>query len=244
MRFLRAFFIALFTAFVGCLLAFFVGDYLSSLAHMSNMEGGRGMFVVFVCAPLGILMGLVIGIVSSICVRRQGPAGFFVAQGWSLLIVCGFAGLLVGVSYALSDKPPRIDGKFLMLDFEVRVPASIQLPAEMHDYTVSVSLYTDGTQTRVAEIDPRSIKKDSTGATFSGTVPILSHAASRQLFPSIANVEHGSQFIPLELPAAPRKENETWSDWIFATQYADDTPATGSDRMSARYRVQPVDRFP
>jgi hypothetical protein len=244
MRVLRALFIALFTAFVGCLLAFFVGDYLSSLAHMSNMEGGRGMFVVFVCAPLGILMGLVIGIVSSICVRRQGPAGFFVAQGWSLLIVCGFAGLLVGVSYALSDKPPRIDGKFLMLDFEVRVPASIQLPAEMHDYTVSVSLYTDGTQTRVAEIDPRSIKKDSTGATFSGTVPILSHAASRQLFPSIANVEHGSQFIPLELPAAPRKENETWSDWIFATQYADDTPATGSDRMSARYRVQPVDRFP
>ncbi len=244
MRVLRTLFIALFTAFVGCLLAFFVGDYLSSLAHMSNMEGGRGMFVVFVCAPLGILMGLVIGIVSSICVRRQGPAGFFVAQGWSLLIVCGFAGLLVGVSYALSDKPPRIDGKFLMLDFEVRVPASIQLPAEMHDYTVSVSLYTDGTQTRVAEIDPRSIKKDSTGATFSGTVPILSHAASRQLFPSIANVEHGSQFIPLELPAAPRKENETWSDWIFATQYADDTPATGSDRMSARYRVQPVDRFP
>src|SRR5437868_13697248 len=88
MRVLRALFIALFTAFVGCLLAFFVGDYLSKLAHMSNMEGGRGMFVVFVCAPLGILVGLVIGIVSSILVRRQGPGGFLVAQGWSLLIVC------------------------------------------------------------------------------------------------------------------------------------------------------------
>jgi hypothetical protein len=244
MRFLRAFFIALFTAFVGCVLAFFAGDYVTRLAHVPEMEGQRGMTILFLRVPLGILAGLVIGITSSILVRRQGLAGFGIAQGWSVLIICGVAGLLVGVSYALSDKPPRIDGKFLMLDFEVRVPASIQLPAEMHDYTVSVSLYTDGTQTRVAEIDPRSIKKDSTGATFSGTVPILSHAASRQLFPSIANVEHGSQFIPLELLAAPRKENETWSDWIFATQYADDTPATGSDRMSARYRVQPVDRFP
>ena len=34
MRFLRAFFIGLFTALVGCILAFFVGDYLTRLAHV------------------------------------------------------------------------------------------------------------------------------------------------------------------------------------------------------------------
>ena len=111
MRFLRAFFIALFTAFVGCLLAFFVGDYLTRLAHVPEMEGQRGMMVVFLCAPLGILAGLVIGVIASILVRRQGPAGFLIAQAWSLLIVCGVAGLLGGVPYVLSDKPPRIDGK-------------------------------------------------------------------------------------------------------------------------------------
>ena len=241
MRILRGLLIAFLTAVAGGILAIFVGDDLTRLAHVPEMEGQRGMTVLFLCVPLGILAGFVIGITASILVRRQGPAGFLVAQGWSLLVVCGIAGLLGGVSYLLSDKPPKIDGKFLTLDFEVRVPPSIQLPAEMHDYTVSVSLYTNGTQTRVVQIDPRSIKKDSTGATFSGTVPILSHAASRQLFPSIANTEHGSQFIPLDLPATPRKENETWSDWIFATQYADETPASGSDRMSARYRIQPVD---
>jgi hypothetical protein len=80
MRVLRAVFIALLTAFVGCLLAFFVGDYLTRVAHMSDMEGGRGMFVVFVCAPLGILVGSVIGIILSVLVRQQGMAGFFAAQ--------------------------------------------------------------------------------------------------------------------------------------------------------------------
>ena len=74
MRLLRAFFIALFTAFVGCVVAFFVGDYLTRIGHMSNMEGGRGMFVVFVCAPLGIFVGFAIGIVSSLLVRRQGAS--------------------------------------------------------------------------------------------------------------------------------------------------------------------------
>jgi hypothetical protein len=241
MRVLRSLFIALLTAFAGCILAVFLGDYLTKLAHVPEMEGQRGMTVLFLCVPLGILAGLVIGIISSVVVQRRGSTGFLIAQGWALLVICGIAALLGGVTYLLSDKPPKIDGKFLTLDFEVRVPPSMQLPAEMHDYTVSVSLYTDGTQTRVAQIDPRSIKKDSTGATFSGTVPILSHAASRQLFPSIANIEHGSQFILLDLPAAPRKENEIWSGWIFATQYADETPAAGADRMSARYRIQPVD---
>src|SRR5438128_6507063 len=129
MRILRALFVALLTGFAGCILAIFVGDYLTKLAHVREMEGQRGMTVVFVCAPLGILAGLVIGIVSSILVRRPGPVGFFIAQGWSLLIICGLAGLLGAISYLLSDKPPKIDGKFLTLDFEVRVPPSIQLPA-------------------------------------------------------------------------------------------------------------------
>jgi len=191
MRVLRSLLIALLTAFAGCILAVFVGDYLTKLAHVPEMEGRRGMTVLFLCVPLGILTGLVIGTISSVVVQRRGSTGFLIAFGWSLLMICGVAGLLGGISYLLSDKPPKIDGKFLKLDFEVRVPPSIQLPAEMHDYTVSVSLYTDGTQTRVAQIDPRSIKKDSTGATFSGTVPILSHAARRQLFPAIANTEHG-----------------------------------------------------
>ena len=241
MRVLRALFIALLTAFVGCLLAFLVGDYLTRLAHVPEMEGQRGMTIFFLCVPLGILAGLVIGVISSILVRRQGVAGFLVAQGWSLLIICGFGGLLVGVPYLLSDKPPKIDGKYLTLDFEVRIPAGIQFPAQMHDYTVSVSLYTDGTQTRVAYIAPQSIKKDASGATFSGTIPILSHAASRELFPSIGNVPGGSQFIPLELPSSPLKENEVWSDWKFATQHTDLSPVPEPERFAARYRVRPVD---
>ena len=80
MRILRALFVTLFTAFVACLLAFFAGDYLTRLGHMSDMEGGRGMFDVFVCAPLGILVGLATGIISSVLVRRQGTAGFLLRK--------------------------------------------------------------------------------------------------------------------------------------------------------------------
>ena len=241
MRFLRAFFIAIFTAFVGCLLAVFVGDYLTRLAHVPEMEGQRGMTVVFLCAPLGILAGLLIGIISSILVRRQGLAGFAIAQGWSLLIVCVVAGLLVGVPYVLSDKPPRIDGKRLELQFELRAPAAFQIPDQPNGYSIRVSLYTDNQQTRFAFIDWSAITKDAEHITIPGTIPLLTHSKTRSLLASIGNEPAGSQFIELKIPSAPTKQDETWSEWIFATQRADLSPIPETERFAVRYRVRAAD---
>ena len=241
MRFLRAFFIALFTAFVGCLLAFFVGDYLTRLAHVPEMEGQRGMTVVFLCAPLGILAGLFIGIISSILVRRQGLAGFVIAQSWSLVIVCGLAGLLVGVPYVLSDKPPRIDGKRLELQFELRAPTTFKIPDQPDGYSIRVSLYTDNQQSRFTFIDWSAIAKNAEHITIPGNVPLLTHSKTRSLLASIGNEPVASQFIELKIPSAPTKQDETWSEWIFATQRADLSPIPETERFAVRYRVRPAD---
>jgi hypothetical protein len=240
MRFLRAFFVALLTAIVGCVLAFFVGDYLTKLGHMSNMEGGRGMFVVIACAPLGILVGFVIGIVSSLLVRRQGAAGFFIAQGWSLLIVCALAGLLVGVPYLLSDKPPRIGGKGLSLEFELRVPQQFSIPDTPSGDSVRVSLYSGNRETTYAFIDWASIERAPEGAIIPGRVQLLDHNPARSLFAVVGNDPMAGQFITLKLPSNPRPEDEQWSDWIRATQHANLGPVPEAAQFSARYRVRPV----
>jgi len=241
MRFLRAFFIAIFTAFVGCLLAVFVGDYLTRLAHVPEMEGQRGMTVFFLCVPLGILAGLIIGIISSILVRRQALAGFFIAQGWALLIVCGVAGLLVGVPYVLSDKPSRIDGKRVELQFELRAPPAFQIPDQPNGYSIRVSLYTDNQQSRFAFIDWSGITKDADHITIPGNVPLLTHSKARSLLASIGNEPAASQFIELKIPPAPGKQDESWSEWIFATQRADLGPVPEPERFAVRYRVRTVD---
>jgi hypothetical protein len=241
MRLLRAFFVALLTAVVGCVLAFFVGDYLTRLAHVPEMEGQRGMTVIFLCAPLGILAGLIIGVISSILVRRQGPAGFLIAQAWSLLIACGLAGLLIGVPYVLSDKPPRIDGKRLELQFELRAPAAFQIPDQPDGYSIRVSLYTDNQQSRFAFIDWSAITRNAEHITIPGNVPLLTHSNTRSLLASIGNEPGGSQFIELKIPRAPTKQDETWSEWIFATQRADLSSVPEPERFAARYRVRTAD---
>lgn len=241
MRVLRVLLIALLTAFIGCVLAFFVGDYLTRLAHVPEMEGQRGMTVFFVCLPLGILAGLVIGIISSVAVRREGAAGFFIAQGWSLLIVCGLAGLLAGVPYLLSDKPPTIAGKRLEVQFELRAPASFKIPDQPDGSSIRVSLYTDNQQTQYAFIDWSGIKRDVQHATVPGRVALLTHSKNRSLLASIGDEPVASQFVELKIPPSPTKEDETWSDWTFATQRADLSPIPEPERMAVRYRVHPID---
>ena len=243
MRILRGLIIALLTAFAGGSLAVFVGDYLTKLAHVPEMEGQRGMTVFFLCVPLGIIAGLVIGIISSVVVRRQGPAGFFVAQGWSLLILCGIAGLLGGVPYLLSDKPPKLDGKRLDLEFELRAPATFKIPEQPDGYSIRVSLYTNNRQSRYAFIDWNSITKNAEHVVIPGKVPLLTHSKTRSLLASIGNEPVASQFVELKnLPPAPRKEDEAWSDWIFATERADLTSIPDSERFAIRYRVHPIER--
>jgi len=205
------------------------------------MEGQRGMTIIFLCVPLGILAGLVIGIASSIFIRRQGPAGFLIAQGWSLLIVCGLAGLLVGIPYLLSDKPPRIDGKQLELQFELRAPPTFQIPDQPDGYSIRVSLYTDNQQSRFAFIDWSAITKNAEHITIPGNVPLLTHSKTRSLFSSIGNEPAGSQFIELKIPPAPTEQDETCSEWIFATQRADLSPVSEPERFAAQYRVRTAD---
>ena len=243
MRILRSLLIALLTAFAGCILAFFVGDYLTKLAHVAEMEGQRGMTIFFLCVPLGILAGFVIGIVASIMVRRGGAAGFFTAQAWSLLIMCGTAGFLGGVPCLVSDKPPKIDGKHVELQFELRAPATIKIPKRPDGYSIRVSLYDDNRQSRFAFIDWSAITRDAEHVTIPGNVPLLTHSKTRSLLAAIGNEPAESQFVELKsLPPAPRKQDEAWSEWIFAVERADLTPIAGPERFAIRYRVHPIER--
>jgi hypothetical protein len=242
MRFLRAFAIGVITAVLGMFLAIFASDYLTGLYHVSDMEGQRGMTVIFLFAPIGLIVGFAIGIISALSTRWSGVVGFIKTQGLSILIVIAIAAAVSGLLWLGADKPPEIDGKELVLEFELKIPPAIQIPAELKDDTIRASLYANNKDNRHAGIDLKSMTKQDGYVIVSGTAALMSHSANRSLFASIGNEPGGSQFIDLKtLPAAPRKENEIWSDWTLATQRGDLTPVPESERIAVRYRVRPVD---
>jgi hypothetical protein len=126
------------------------------------------------------------------------------------------------------------------LEFELRAPATFKIPDRPDGYSIRASLYTDNRQNQYAFIDWQAIQKDAEHTIIPGHVPLSTHSKARSLLASIGNEPVASQFIELKIPPAPRREDETWSDWIFATQRADLSPISESERMALRYRVRPV----
>ena len=103
--------------------------------------------------------------------------------------------------------------------------------------------YTDNRQSGFAFIDWNGITKNAEHVTVPCNVPLLTHSKSRSLLASIGNEPAASQFIELKnLSPAPRKQDEAWSDWIFATARADLSPIPELERFAIRYRFRPVER--
>jgi MFS family permease len=240
-RALRVISIAFLTAVAGGILSVVASLYLTELYHVSNLEGGRGMLIFFALAPLGLIVGFIIGLVVALRSRGAGFGGFAKAQGIALGIAIGLAAIVSGVLYLAADHPPKLDGKPLALEFELKIPAALKLPAQPSEQTLHASLYANNRHNRYAVLDYDKIASRDGYVFVSGEASLLSQTFNRDLFVSIESEGGASQFIKLKLRATPRKEDEAWSDWITATERADLSPVPEPERIAVRYRVQPED---
>lgn len=136
------------------------------------------MVVVFLFAPLGFIVGFVIGFALSLLNRWPGSAGFARTQGLSILITIAFAGVVSGGFYLAADKPPTIGGKELMLDFELQLPPAIPVPDQPDDSSVRTYLYANGKSGRYAQMDLKAIAQRDGFVVIPGTVYLISQSAN------------------------------------------------------------------
>ncbi|HSR91576.1 MAG TPA: hypothetical protein VLK88_09730, partial [Gemmatimonadales bacterium] len=116
---------SIFSALLTGLLALFVGGFIAAMAvdwyHISGREGESGYFVAGI-AILSFGAGVLIGLITARMVAGGAHAQFLRALGISLGVVIGIGGLSLGLTRALADVPPEIDGEPLLLAVEVRWP--------------------------------------------------------------------------------------------------------------------------
>src|SRR6266566_4559269 len=142
-RVLRVIVISFLTAITGAVLSVVASLYLTELYHVSDVEGGRGMLIFFALAPLGLIVGFIIGLIVALRSRGTGFGGFAKAQGIALGIAIGLAAIGSGILYLAADHPPKLDGKPLALEFEVKIPPAPKLPVQSSVQTLHASLYAN-----------------------------------------------------------------------------------------------------
>jgi MFS family permease len=182
---LRALAIAVLTAIAGTVLSIAASLYLTELYHVSNFEGGRGMLIFFALAPLGFIVGLIIGLVVALLSHGTGFSGFATAEGIALGITVSLAALVSGVLYLAADHPPTLDGKSLALEFELKIPPTLKLPAQASVQTVHASLYANDRNNRYALLDYDKIASRDGFVFVPGKASLLSRTFNRDLLVSI-----------------------------------------------------------
>jgi hypothetical protein len=229
--------IALLTAAAGLVL----GGYLASLAvgwyRVSSFEGGAGYFVVAL-ALLGAITGLVIGLVVGRVAAASFGFGFWKAQLASQLTLVGIAALVGGIARLAADVPPTLGGETMLLEVEIRWPASATISPASDTTPRRIRLYSvsggKARNSREGALWTEDTRREEGHWIVPGAVAVYTSRGDRML--TIEPQPEGAKGWMVPLPGHPGKAQLAWSPWMPRSR--DGTPLP--DGFSMRFKVLPV----
>ena len=222
-----------------------VADVVTRAWHVSDREGGRGMLIAFVLIPAGFFFGLVVGIVTARWGARAaaatgaqaGPGAGLTRLVLALLIAAAGIGLVGGLSWLSAPRPLTRDGKALVLEFEIRIPAALVPEGGLDREKFTASLFASERDNQWTDLDYDSIRPEDGATIVPGRVPLQSRSFERTMMISLG--AWPSYVIDVGLPPKPGPAEEAWSDWRPSERMADLAPVPPEKRIEMRYRVRP-----
>ena len=235
---MRTLLVAILTAAFGLLAGGFGGEWATRAHGMSDFEGGRGMFIAFVLAPLGALVGLIVGVVVSRRIGGAGPAAFGRAQGLALAITATLAFVASALAVWVAPETPMIDGKPLALELEVRMPPGRQAPPDTTAGFTVLFYEPRGDHRRNAVLRLDSIRVSESREVIPGTAEL--NVVTRLRHVVINDGPDNHYWFDLPLRARPKPADEAWIDWWPGPGQPASADVRGTGGFQIRYRVRPV----
>lgn len=243
MTYVLAYFAGILGAAIGFVAALFAGDIVTRMMGVSDFEGGRGMLLVFVIGPAGGLVGLIAGVTTAFVLRSRGvDTGGVVVKviGMIVLIAACLAAAprLYGVLF-----PPDMLGtgnNHPVIDFELRLPAGVAVPADRQLVRVTLSSDKGATDAELAE----GWRRVEDGRTvIAGSVPVYFRSGSRLLVLRLPL--EPDRIFRLALRPDPRRTAELgpWQRVDLVAGAAAERPRAPPAGEAAELRLLVRDRF-
>ena len=238
MPWLRTIFTSLVAAIAGALFSPVVavavvrfGDLNSDLLLLSHR-------VLFSYIPLGALAGAIIGF-GCVAVSRR--------RSWwksiALALCLTGSGLIAAgtIVYFVADKPPKLGGKPLILEFEVRVPDTIRLPEPLTDRGFYPWIFETQNAKWWTHVELEEMVRSGSDTIIPCYARLRSSRATAR-FIEVAYGDAGERWQKIALPLRGRPTvQERWSDWIPAQSDSRGNALPSAEKMALRYRVQVAD---
>src|SRR5947209_12788975 len=233
--------VGLITAILSACAIIPIADWVTTMHHVSNMEGGRGCLMVMVWIPLAAMLGFVVGFVTTLLVRQSGLLGYVIPQAIAIAVCLVVLSAVAGIGYASADHPPLIDGKEVALEIEVQAPAKGRSIEQLKAADFSIAL-TVTTSDR-AYCDVRWVDAvESEGKIFvTAWARLNSRNAGREITVGVNGEDR--QVFNVMLTASPKKTTDEWSEWQTPrTTFSGKMPAP-DDQYLVRYRVRLAEEY-
>ncbi len=228
------------TGLAGACFAVPVSDWAMEAHRVSNMEGGRAYAAVGIFAPLGFLVGGIIGFGLSLWISGNGFIGYLKRQGISLVAMSAVVLAVGGFGYVSADHPPLVDGRPLALEIEVRVPARQRTIEQLKAEEFSIALVVSDSDRGYS--DMRWAEATATGEfiTLPAWAILRSRSAGREITAGL--VDENRQIFVVTLPPVPGV-SDSWSEWKPPRALFDGSMPTPEDQSYVRYRVRFLDEY-
>lgn len=220
--------------------ALFVAGVVASLCvdwyRISSFEGGSGYFVVFTALG-GAIAGGFVGLVVARLIANGAHPGFLNALGASIGAVLLIGGLIAAVARLLADVPPTIDGQRLLLEVELRWPASgAPEPAALKGVgALTLGSSTIGHTRRVSRDGPlwmeRASRVDGRWVV-PGALEIFTNRGTRVLDMQAGDKRLAGFVLPMK--GTPDRHRLEWSEWLPKARPG---AAPLPDQFTYRFRV-------
>ncbi|MBX3745735.1 MAG: hypothetical protein KF833_10545 [Verrucomicrobiae bacterium] len=234
--------LALPVAALGLLCGGYIGDHCVRWYRISSFEGGSGYFVVGL-ALLGGVVGLVTALVTAGALAPQQGPGYLKAFGTSTGIVLAMACLALLSCWLLADIPPRLHGRELTIEVEVRLPADAPSPRDAQGESRIELHSVAGRTSRASQrgtLRPNEARLENGRWIVPGDVFLFTMRGHRSLSFRLDGGEITGFLAPI--PARPGPDFLAWSDW-YPRPPAPNPPWPDS-RLSYRFRLRTIEPPP
>lgn len=219
---------------VGVATLFFSG-FLASKAtrwlRISQREGHAGYWVAFKALLFG-LFGAIAGFVAA---RKAEGDDRWLALGLGLAVALALPSLWAFLAWLSRDKEPRLHGKRVGLDFELRAPAGVRLA----DNAAQIYSYLSATRARMesSKLDFTNLQVIEGRLVLPGFVLLHTSRPDPYLVFGGERLGGGSLYFSLDLPSPLKRAGRTWGEWRRGRSGGSKLPAE-VERFELRYRLR------
>jgi hypothetical protein len=245
MNWIVSIFVGLLTGGLSLFIAGLVAVGCIEWYHISGFEGKSGYFMVAI-ALLGGIAGCVLGFAISRAIGAGSWLDFFKGLGISWGVVVLVSGTAAGIACLLADISPKIDGQYLELDVEIKLPVGetnqpTQLEGKPSFTLGSVVRHVQRASTE-GELKLADSRLESGRWIIPASADVFTMRGLRSISARIGDKTLAAFIIPL--PARPGHQFETWSEWGPRPRHGNPWPDTNPSYRFRVHRIVHLRRLP